>query len=610
MPRNIQSGWSAPTVIAVDPPSAIDDGTLDVTGGAGSFTLTISGVLAGGTLTNPGGTISLSVGAGLTDLGGGSIANGGVLQIGTLAGSISLGNGLSQSGGSLSNAGVLSIDGATGAMLIGAGLQRSSQTMSVKAATTAALGGIVAGANTTIDANGTLSVPAPGTATVREVIAGAGLTTSVTSANGTITGSGTLTALETPVAQTGTAYAFAASDRANLITFSNTAAIAATIAQAGTATFPAGWFVDVQNIGAGLLTITPTTSTIQGSAALQLMTGFGSRIISDGTNYLVQNSAALYALPSSAISNWLPSIPSATLGGNARGSNALDIQAVRNNATQVASGGASVAIGNYIAATGLGAVAFGYLSRATAPNATALGVTVDATGTNSLSAGIANTSSGAASITLGHGNTATASFGQAVGEAVTNFGTGAIGQGTSLTVSGNFTVMHGQLGDDRGNGGARIWSPISINSSSAKGHSQVEDYLFVNSTAGSSAVRLTTTNAAAGSANVGALGTNQAALLTVDIIITDFTTGKSATFYLAQSLLEKGANNATTTFTANAGGVVAGPASSGGFTLGANPTVTADTTNGGLNISYTPPAGNTDTFYAEALVRYLSIRNN
>ena len=55
--------------------------------------------------------------------------------------------------------------------------------------------------------------------------------------------------------QTGVTYAFAAVDRGTLLSFSNAAPIAATIAQAG-ATFPNGWYVDVQNRGVGTLTIT------------------------------------------------------------------------------------------------------------------------------------------------------------------------------------------------------------------------------------------------------------------------------------------------------------------------------------------------------------------
>lgn len=555
MPRNIQQAWSGPTVFAVDPPSAVVDGTLDVSGTPGIETLVAGGVLAGGTISPPGGTISLAIGAGLSNPAPGTIANSGVLVIAqgtvTATGTVEAGSGLTLTGGTLTAAGGVSL-----------------------------------------------------------LVAGAGLTTSITSTNGTITGTGTLTALETAVAQTGTAYAFAAADRANLITFSNTAAIAATIAQAGTATFPAGWFVDVQNIGAGLLTITPTTSTIRGGSAMQLMTGFGARIVSDGTNYLAQNSAAFYALPSSAVSNWLPSIPTAALGGNARGANALDIQAVRNSATQVAGGTNAVAVGSYAVASG--------------GNGVAVGTNVVASGTNSLASGTGGvTASGTASIALGNAGSATGTNstslngavvtgprGIGIGTGINNFGTDSIAQGASLTVAGNISIVHGLLGEDRGNTGARIWSPRSLNSTTSKGHSQVEEYLFMINTAGSSAVRLTTDAAAAGAANVGNLGTNQAALVTVDIVITDFTTFKTATFYLAQSLLEKGANNAATTFTANGGGVVAGPASAGVFTLGANPTVTADTTNGGLNISYTPPGGNTDTFYAEALVRYVSLRNN
>ena len=56
--------------------------------------------------------------------------------------------------------------------------------------------------------------------------------------------------------------------------------------------------------------------------------------------------------------------------------------------------------------------------------------------------------------------------------------------------------------------------------------------------------------------------------------------------------------------------MVAGPASASPFTLQAAPTVTVDTTNGGLNISYQPPAANTDTFYAQAVVRYNTLRAN
>lgn len=85
-------------------------------------------------------------------------------------------------------------------------------------------------------------------------------------------------------AQTGTTYTYLTTDFRKLVTHSNGSAIAGTLPQAG-ASFPAGWFMFVQNRGAGVLTITPTTSTIDGAATLVLSQNEGAIVISDGTNY-------------------------------------------------------------------------------------------------------------------------------------------------------------------------------------------------------------------------------------------------------------------------------------------------------------------------------------
>lgn len=106
-------------------------------------------------------------------------------------------------------------------------------------------------------------------------------------ANGTPVVAGTPSSDEPVNAQTGTSYTYVTGDKGKLITHSNAAAIAATLPQAG-GSFPAGWWVDVQNTGAGTLTITPTTSTIDGGASLALPSGQGVRIASDGTNYFTQ----------------------------------------------------------------------------------------------------------------------------------------------------------------------------------------------------------------------------------------------------------------------------------------------------------------------------------
>jgi hypothetical protein len=105
---------------------------------------------------------------------------------------------------------------------------------------------------------------------------------------GPITTSGTVTGQELVNSQTGTSYAIVNSDCGKLVTLANGSAIAVSIAQAGTGgNFAAGWYADVQNTGVGTVTITPTTSTINGGGTLTLLTGQGIRIATDGVNYFI-----------------------------------------------------------------------------------------------------------------------------------------------------------------------------------------------------------------------------------------------------------------------------------------------------------------------------------
>lgn len=86
-------------------------------------------------------------------------------------------------------------------------------------------------------------------------------------------------------AQTGTSYTYATGDFGKLVTFSNAASIAATLPQCPSAGFHTGFHFDTMNTGAGTLTITPTTSTIDGIATLVLTTGSGAHVVCDGTNW-------------------------------------------------------------------------------------------------------------------------------------------------------------------------------------------------------------------------------------------------------------------------------------------------------------------------------------
>lgn len=101
-----------------------------------------------------------------------------------------------------------------------------------------------------------------------------------------ITKSDTIRANETVNSQTGTTYIVLDSDRGSLVTFSNSSSIAVTLPQAGTGlSFLNKWFVDFENRGAGVVTITPTTSNIDGATTLVLLRNQGCRVITDGTNY-------------------------------------------------------------------------------------------------------------------------------------------------------------------------------------------------------------------------------------------------------------------------------------------------------------------------------------
>lgn len=119
------------------------------------------------------------------------------------------------------------------------------------------------------------------TGTVTSIDASGGVETS---SGSPITSAGTIRGSEKVNSQTGTSYTIATDDRGKLITHSNGSATAYTLPQAGT-NFPHGWYTDVQNVGAGTVTITPTTSTIDGGSSVALSQNEGVRIVSDGTNY-------------------------------------------------------------------------------------------------------------------------------------------------------------------------------------------------------------------------------------------------------------------------------------------------------------------------------------
>lgn len=127
-----------------------------------------------------------------------------------------------------------------------------------------------------------------GGGTVTSLTPSSGLASTITAAapGSAISSSGSLYAAKVVNAQTGTTYTVLDGDRAKCVTFSNTASIAVTLPQAGASSeFQSGWFSEFVNLNYGAVTITPTTSTINGQSSAVLQRGQSARVFSDGSNY-------------------------------------------------------------------------------------------------------------------------------------------------------------------------------------------------------------------------------------------------------------------------------------------------------------------------------------
>lgn len=157
--------------------------------------------------------------------------------------------------------------------------------------------------------NDEIKAAAGGGGGISSITPGGGLVSAITVAcsQTAITTAGTLSQAECVNAQVGTTYTFVDGDRAKLVTASNAAAQAYSLPQAGAASaFAGGWFVDVHNVStnaAGIVTVTPTTSTINGTSILLIYPAQSVRIISDGTNYQTALAPSLRSLTSSLGSN-------------------------------------------------------------------------------------------------------------------------------------------------------------------------------------------------------------------------------------------------------------------------------------------------------------------
>lgn len=80
-------------------------------------------------------------------------------------------------------------------------------------------------------------------------------------------------------------------DRNKFIQYTNASPIAVTVPQAGTTGFANNFFFCAENRGAGLVTFTPTTSTVNGVATYTLPAGASGCFVSDNANYITKDSS-------------------------------------------------------------------------------------------------------------------------------------------------------------------------------------------------------------------------------------------------------------------------------------------------------------------------------
>jgi hypothetical protein len=256
-----------------------------------------------------------------------------------------------------------------------------------------------------------------------------------------------------------------------------------------------------------------------------------------------------------------------TVGGNVRGSGAVDLQYDRASAADVASGNDSFVAGYDNKASSLGSVAIGYQSRATNSIAMALGSGATASGSSSFALGNSGTASGTAALALStDGAGANANYSIAIGS-----------KATSRTV---------QL--------SRTWAGGNF---ATPGDAQEGSYLLRRiTTDATAAVVLSADGAAPGSTTQPVMPNNS--VYAFDILVSARRTD-SADYgaWRIVGAIKRDANAASTAL-AGTPTVTTIATPSGAWTA---PAAVADTTNGGLQITVAGAAAQTVRWVAKVM---------
>lgn len=220
--------------------------------------------------------------------------------------------------------------------------------------------------------------------------------------------------------------------------------------------------------------------------------------------------------------------------------------------------------------------------------------------------GDSGSATGLDAIALGGSNvSASGSYGVAVGGInSTASGYASLATGSGSIASGLYSISGGAGATDRGRQNLTCYGGTRF---AAIGDNQTCYGTLHGTGANGSAIRLTASATAASSLNCINIPNNAAYAVVIDIVAFDQTTvTKFASWNNLTALLTRGANAAATAIALAS--ATPSVTYSGGTLSGNAMSITADTTNGCINISWTPPTSNTDTWDVVAWVRTTEVQ--
>lgn len=215
---------------------------------------------------------------------------------------------------------------------------------------------------------------------------------------------------------------------------------------------------------------------------------------------------------------------------------------------------------------------------------------------------------GSGNLLVGQNLSTSASFASAFGTGGSSGGSASMVFGQSGTVTGTNSIAMGNHATDDGE-----TNTLAHGGSGTLGRAMYKRAVFSNTGSSTSAIRLTSDAGAAAVTNVGSLSSFASQAIRVEMQVFDFNTNGSTTWIGLHSdnlnwgqIAQTGTAVATTTLAAGFTWTQ-GP-SIGTITNPGTPSITADTTLGGINLAYTPGAGNTHSMHITALVETLQAK--